>query len=794
MESMNKFHVSLIVITLVVSSLETHVYAGSKAYAVYFGGHPHGPEPTSDELDKAENLHHEFLESILGHKDLAKDAMIYSHAKHINAFSAMLEPEQVVKISEHDDVASVFECKKLYPKTTRSWEFLGLEEDNQVPSNSLWKKTNFGANVIIGNMDSGAWPRSESFRDDGMGPIPSKWKGRCTDNDQIGVSCNRKLISLRGFHRAAEKMNKQFVDGMDASMFPPDMFSALSKTNYTAIDENGHGTHILSTAGGRFVPNANQFGLANGIAKGGAPNARLASYKVAYGEFAPYDCDVLSAFDEAIHDGVDVIFVSIGSMKKEMHYHKDSLAIGSLHAAKNGIVTAFVAGNEGPAPGSVANVAPWMLTVGSSTIDRTLVTYIELGNKQRIKGRAIFDSKLENKMYPLVSYLDVKLENATVTDVKNCSDGSISREKLQGKIIVLEQINFDPTKCSDMMKMGGAIGMILLNDPNYVLEPRADLDFVFTIPTSIIPYSDGKLIFDYIKSTKSPVAYITPVETEINSKPAPTVNAFSCRGPNIVSPDILKPDIIAPGTNILAANTPLSKHKKTKYQIMSGTSMANPHVAGLAALVKAYHPDWSPAMIKSAIMTTATTMDNTNEPIKDYTGKPATPFEMGAGQIQPNKAAHPGLVYDLKFDDYLRYLCQRKSENFTEAQLNKLADEKPFKCPTSYNLLNFNYPSITVPNLSGEVTVSRTLTNVGTPGTYEVQFIEPQGVTMTVNPTKLEFKKVGQEESYSITLKTKKAGELKDYVFGKLTWSDGMHHVTSPIVVKEILTSPKKEL
>ena len=130
--------------------------------------------------------------------------------------------------------------------------------------------------------------------------------------------------------------------------------------------------------------------------------------------------------------------------------------------------------------------------------------------------------------------------------------------------------------------------------------------------------------------------------------------------------------------------------------------------------------------------------------------------------------------------------CQRKTENFTQAQLNKLADKKPFECPTSYNLLNFNYPSITVPNLSGEVTVSRTLTNVGIPGIYQVEFAEPEGVTMTVTPTKLDFKKVGQKESYKITLKAKKAGELKEYVFGRLTWTDGKHHVSSPIVVKEI--------
>ncbi|KAF5192963.1 Subtilisin-like protease [Thalictrum thalictroides] len=158
---------------------------------------------------------------------------------------------------------------------------------------------------------------------------------------------------------------------------------------------------------------------------------------------------------------------------------------------------------------------------------------------------------------------------------------------------------------------------------------------------------------------------------------------------------------------------------------------------------------------------------------------------MGAGHIQPNLAADPGLVYDLKMKDYLNFLCVH-GRNDTENELSAGLIDKPFKCPKSYNLLNFNYPSITVPNLQKTVTVIRIVKNVGTPGLYKVNLIEPEGISLTVKPKTLLFNKVGQKKSFELRLKSKKVGVSKDYVFGKLVWSDGKHNVASPIVVKAV--------
>ena len=151
-------------------------------------------------------------------------------------------------------------------------------------------------------------------------------------------------------------------------------------------DSDGHGTHTLSTAAGSFVPGANLFGYGNGTAKGGAPGAHVAAYKVCWRPVNGsecYDADIIAAFDAAIHDGVDVLSVSLGGAPAE--YFSDGLAIGSFHAVRNGVTVVCSAGNSGPGAGTVSNTAPWLVTVGASTVDREFPAYLVLGNKKRIK-------------------------------------------------------------------------------------------------------------------------------------------------------------------------------------------------------------------------------------------------------------------------------------------------------------------------------------------------------------------------------------------------------------------------
>ncbi|KAJ4847149.1 hypothetical protein Tsubulata_033676 [Turnera subulata] len=255
--------------------------------------------------------------------------------------------------------------------------------------------------------------------------------------------------------------------------------------------------------------------------------------------------------------------------------------------------------------------------------------------------------------------------------------------------------------------------------------------------------------------------------------------SFSSAGPNTVTPEIIKPDITAPGVNIIAAYTEAARptefdfdNRRIPYITESGTSMSCPHVSGVAGLLKTLHPDWSPAAIRSAIMTMARTRDNTVNPMQTESSTQATPFNYGAGHIRPNRAQDPGLVYDLNANDYLDFLC---SLGYNQSLIELVAGGL-YECPESVSLLNFNYPSIAVPRLTHSITLTRKLKNVGKPGRYTARVTEPYGISVIVDPKVLVFDKIGDERSFTVTLEAKWPGAAKDYEFGHLIWADGKGH------------------
>jgi len=746
---------------LLLSLFQRPAFAYKKSYLVYFGGHSHGSQLTDVDLDRITNSHYQFLGSFLGSNEKAKDAIFYSYTRNINGFAAVLDEEQAAEIAKHPEVVSIFpnNAKKLH--TTRSWNFLGLERNGVVPTGSIWNKARFGEDTIIGNLDTGVWPESESFSDNGYGPIPSKWKGICQDYIKGGVSCNRKLIGARYFNK-----------GYLASLGSP-----RNDTFDTTRDTDGHGTHTLSTAGGNFVSGASVFGFGNVTAKGGSPKSRVAAYKVCWpagSEGGCFDADIMAAFDAAIHDGVDVLSASLGGNPTD--YFNDGISIGSFHAVKNGITVVCSAGNSGPFDFTVSNVAPWILTVGASTMDREFTTYIALGNKKHIKGQSLSPKSLPvQKFYPLINGAEAKAANALALNAQRCLNGSLDPKKVKDKIVVCVRGGGARVDKGAEAAKAGAVGMILAND---LLSGNELLADAHALPSSHITYADSLLVFAYINSTKSPKAYLTRARTELNTKPAPFMASFSSKGPNSITPEILKPDITAPGVSVIAAYT--QAEGSTLFFSESGTSMSCPHISGIAGLLQTLYPNWSPAAVRSAIMTTARTRDNMMAPMLNSSFLKATPFSYGAGHVRPNGAMDPGLVYDLTVNDYLNFLC---ALGYNSAQL-RLFSDGPYKCPKSGSLMDFNYPSITVPNLNGSVTVTRTLKNVGTPGTYTAQLRAPRGISVSVEPKSLKFEKIGEEKTYKLSLKANRAGVARDYVFGSLVWSDGHHSVKSPIVVK----------
>ncbi|CAJ2640139.1 unnamed protein product [Trifolium pratense] len=352
---------------------------------------------------------------------------------------------------------------------------------------------------------------------------------------------------------------------------------------------------------------------------------------------------------------------------------------------------------------------------------------------------------------------------------------NLDPNKVKGKILfcLLRELN-GLVYAEEEAVSCGAIGLILGNDI---------MAYPHLLPTSHINYTDAEYVYSYIKATETPVAYMSKAKTEVGVKPAPVIASLSSRGPNPIQPIILKPDISAPGAYIGAISPTglASDNRRIPYIIGSGTSVACPHVYAIVSLLKTHYPHWTPAAFKSAIMTTARVLDNNDTPIKDQSKEDATPFGYGAGHIQPELAMDPGLIYDLNIVDYLNFLC---SHGYNQTQM-KMFSRNPYTCPKSYNMLDFNYPSITVPNLrKHSVEISRTVTNVGSPGTYHVHVKEPHGISVLVKPRSLKFNEVGEKKTFKVIFKVSKPTASVGYVFGHLLWSDGRLKVMSPLVVR----------
>ena len=171
-------------------------------------------------------------------------------------------------------------------------------------------------------------------------------------------NCSRKIIGAR-FYSA----------GLPDEVLKTD---SLSPRDY-----GGHGTHCASTAAGSAVQAATVNRRANGVGRGGAPHPRKAVNKTILGAQGNGDTsDFLAAIDDAIHDGVDVLSLSVG--------FPDENSFGALHAVQKGITVVYAAGNDGPRPQTLENTSPWVITVAASKVDRSFPTAITLGNNQHI--------------------------------------------------------------------------------------------------------------------------------------------------------------------------------------------------------------------------------------------------------------------------------------------------------------------------------------------------------------------------------------------------------------------------
>uniref|UniRef100_A0A0D9YQ90 Peptidase S8/S53 domain-containing protein n=1 Tax=Oryza glumipatula TaxID=40148 RepID=A0A0D9YQ90_9ORYZ len=522
----------------------------TELYIVYMGEKKH------DDPSVVTASHHDALTSVFGSKDEAMKSIVYSYKHGFSGFAAMLTESQADELAKLPGVITVKPNTYHETHTTRSWDFLGLNYNEQ---SSLLKKAGYGEDVIIG-VDTGIWPESQSFDDNSYGPVPARWKGKC----QTGVAfnttgCNRKIIGARWYSSGV-----------------PD--ESLKGDYMSPRDLNGHGTHTASTIAGKQVWNASHHrsGLAAGVARGGAPRPRLAVYKACWGTAGTCSAAaVLAAVDDAINDGVDVLSLSLGI---------GSDIPGTLHAVASGMTVVFAGGNAGPAPQTVENVVPWVITVAATTIDRSFPTVVSLGNKEKLVGQSLnFNATKNNSNYHMLVF------------GSSCDEESLATVNVTGKI-VLCYVPLEAAATSSPnpafgtaaigIAKGGAKGLIFAHQRTNVFDDLENCNKILPAGCMMVDFEIAARIASYLNSTRKPVAKISRAVTVVgNGVLAPRIAAFSSRGPSIDFPGILKPDVAAPGVSILAA-------VGDSYKFMSGTSMACPHVSAVAALLKSVHPDW----------------------------------------------------------------------------------------------------------------------------------------------------------------------------------------------------------
>jgi subtilisin family serine protease len=574
--------------------------------------------------------------------------------------SMLVPASQVDQVASLPGVKAVFEDTLQKPLTDRTPQFIGAP----TVWNKLGGQESAGDSVVIGVLDTGIWPEHLSFSDPdpsgkAYGPKPSGWKGTtCTfgntafNPDDVPFTCNNKLVGAA-----------RFMSTYDALVgIGPGEFAS-------ARDDDGHGTHTASTAGGNASVEASIFGVPRGIVSGIAPRARVAAYKVC-GPAGCYSSDSAAAVQQAIKDGVNVINFSISGGANPF---ADAVELAFLDAYNAGVFVAASAGNAGPTPETTDHRGPWVTTVAASTADRAFVSTLTLvagSNTYNTTGTSV-TAGVPTPM-PVVNAGDAPYNDPLC--LNSAADNAFA-----GKVVICRRGSNGRVAKGFNVLQRGAVGMILYNQSAAVTDLETDNHF---LPTVHIQFAQGQALVAFLVA--NPTATASWPAAFKSTQQGDVMASFSSRGGPQQSLGVSKPDITAPGVQILAGRTRLSVDiaagpNGELFQAIAGTSMSSPHIAGSAALLKALHPKWTPGQIKSALMTTAKT-----SVVKEDGTTPANAFDDGSGRVDLTQAGMAQLTFDETGADYVA-----------------LQDK----------LWNANYPSLYVPVMPGSIEVTRTVHN-----------------------------------------------------------------------------------
>jgi subtilisin family serine protease len=741
---------------------------------------------------KLTDRHDYLLQSVGAYAD-----KLYSYRYAFNGFAARLTAIQAQKLRSNDGVLRVWEDQIRYLYTNDSPTFLGLFDAS---GGLITDRKLKGEDIVIGVIDSGIAPEHPSFSDSRAASRPKLcqsswaeesllglwlcrrfssdddvllydppvgWNGRCEAGENFETdACNNKIIGAR-FYFDGFSENHTLDDG--------DFISPR--------DADGHGTHIASTAAGNEV-SASLAGSAIDRINGIAPRARIAVYKACWLEPGQLrgtcsTSDLQRAIEDAVADGVDIINYSVGNTDVSLS-DPDDLAL--LAAANAGVLPVVAAGNDGPHPlGYILSPAgaPWVLTVGaSSRTGEKFEEALQVNAPVSIGGlyaarEAGFTTALKTSG-PITEEL-ILTDDGSGDSTFDACDPLANGAEVSGKIAFLQRGLCDFEDKLKHAQEAGAIAAVVMNNQEDLIIMSGTAGSV-TIPAVMIGQADGQLLLDRIEGGQS-VELTLDKGLFLNIAESGSVMAgFSSSGPNNTNPDILKPDVTAPGVNILAGQSPdlANGIQGENFQYLSGTSMAVPHVAGIAALIRQAHPDWSPAAIKSALMTSAR-----QDVVKKDAVTPAGAFDMGSGHVVPNSSVDPGLVYEAGREDYDAFTCGTSTPRVTDDECRQLAAAG---FPTA--AVDLNLPTIALSTLVSSRTVRRRVTNVGEPAQYRVEVDAPTGIDVDVNPAVLSLA-AGETASYAATF-TASGAELTEWSFGALSWVDGSHIVRSPFAMRPV--------
>lgn len=598
------------------------------------------PEPTSpaalgsarlDLGSKAVNAYREFLrerrdqvlaEAVDELGRAVEVGFVYDAALH--GFSTVLSANEAARLAKLPGIAQVEPefIDRLQTDAGPAW----------VGAPAVWNQAGGGATrgegVVVGIIDSGINFSHASFAAtspvDGYQHVNPRGQsfGLCATG---GVGCNSKLIGIHDF---------SLCTGVHAST------ECNDREPNTGADPDGHGSHVASTAVGNPLQTSIPLptGAVTRSLSGVAPRANLIAYKACEEEEDCRGSWLLAAINQAVLDGVSVINYSIGSTEPRSPWTaSDGLAF--LAARDAGIVVVVSAGNSGPGRSTIASPAdaPWVLAVANATHDRAIVNrLLDLsgGASAPPSGGVLVGDGFTAGFGPAPIVVP--------TDFPLCGTGSgldspptgasnpWPAGRFAGEIVLCLRGTQARIAKSNNVRLAGGGGMVLINQ---AADGESTVADEHSIPSTHLGASDGAALRQWLASGSGHRGRLEGVQIRSEASRGDLLNTSSSRGPTIFG-DYLKPDLSAPGTAVLAA-----AGEGPDFAFLTGTSMASPHVAGAAALLRAQKPSWTPSDVESALRTSAV------ESILSAPATRATPLEQGSGRLSVPAALRAGLSF-----------------------------------------------------------------------------------------------------------------------------------------------------